>query len=156
MSLYPERPDVIASEVWHYDDKQFRSSTTYIDMLGHSPEITNHISTTSFKIINGVGAIATEGMVTPVTEGSEVTIFPGTRYWYSGELSMLVTHSPVLCPDFVTMDNQKLSRENYKLLRRVHRAQERDRFIQKLTGDIDTFVMLAWKINREQDTHQQF
>lgn len=145
MSLYPERPDIIASELWYYDDKNFRSSVTYVDMHGHSPEITNHLSTVSFKVISGVGAIAVEGMVAPVKAGQDVTIFPKHKYWYSGEMSLLIEHIPAVHPDFVTFGNEKLPADVRRSFKRLNRARKLENIVGSLLHDIDTAMPILWR-----------
>lgn len=120
-----ERPELLAAEVWEYDDEHYARSTMYVDVSGYSPEITNHLSTVSFKIIGGAGAIATEAMVANVKEGDEVSIFPGTKYWYSGQMNMLIHARPALIAGFVTIGDEKLGRAESKFLRKSMRRLKR-------------------------------
>lgn len=122
--IYPERPEVIASEMWHYDDVNFKSSTAYLHINGASPNITNHLSYVTIDVTSGIGSISTDGMIAHVNAGDRVTILPRTPYSYVGDdLTMLVTHEQALHPNFVTFNNQKLAKEQRKILRQQDRRK---------------------------------
>lgn len=158
MRTIPQRPDQLASELWYYDDEELSTSTSYLDILGCSPEITNHISTVTFTIISGAGAIATEGMVAKVEAEDEVTVLPGTQYWYSGQMNMLVTYEPALIPKFVTFGREKLGRPERRLLRKIGRITLRQQVLDdmwvKFGPSIEAYTDLLVDMERQEDKRQ--
>lgn len=124
MNSISERPELLTGEVWYHKPDATR---LYVDILGSSPEITNHLSIVNFKVVNGIGTIATEGMIVNIAAEGEVAVLPGTPYRYEGQMSMLLTIRPALRPAFVTHDNERLGRNE----RRVLQIRELDSRLMK-------------------------
>jgi hypothetical protein len=111
-----------------FEDRTF----WYIDVNGKSPEITNHLAGVHFKVLEGVGSIATAHSVsqfnmTPDNNTSLLVFVPRAEtYQYSGRFSAVLSSSLPPHPDYVKYDGEPLDRRLRRELDRDIRAYRQE------------------------------
>jgi len=132
---------LLALEVWQHDWP--RRTISYVDVDGIGPEITNHISVSTIKVIEGSGILATASAITRLQPGTEVSVLPGHKRQYSGKFNALIEVTPALIPPLVTHGDDRLSFEGWRLLRRIYRYDRRERLRTEVYKQIDAHLQIG-------------
>jgi hypothetical protein len=112
-----ERPEILKAEVL---EAELLRTHMVLDIDGTSPEITNHLSNMTYKVIEGTGelVVGTSSIVTLVP-GTQIEIARGTPYGYEGQFTTDVISHPGLLPDFVTFNSERLPRAQRRIVKKV-------------------------------------
>ncbi len=117
-----DRSEIIVAETWLRDPEH---SVVYLDIEGDSPPITNHLSDVTYKINWGEGKLVTDVSEMQLQPDTEVTIFKGNVYQYSGEFDAVVEAKPGLNERFVTFNDFKLGKKEAKELKHLQNGYPR-------------------------------
>jgi hypothetical protein len=128
-----ERPEMSGFKVVSHEP-DLHISRYSID--GRTPEITDHISNRTFKIIDGVGKLLTSRGLVKLRQGTETEVYRGTPYVIEGCLSLSVEIRPMPFREFVTFNGEKLPAPNRRELKKIFGQTLSQKAMQRLVDSV--------------------
>ena len=99
-SLEFKNSEVCTAYEYPFEDKDINGAV--IKLSGRYPasgRVTNSVCKELVYIIHGIGRLVIEDKETKINSGDMMLIFPGEKYYFEGELEMLMPCTPAWYPE---------------------------------------------------------
>lgn len=158
-SMVPERSDIVEAKVIEHDINF--GTRMHIEKEGDGPIITDHFADRRQYIMTGECVVEFLDYTTTLQSGSEIYIPKGTPARMLGRCSLVTVIEPVLLERFVTFDNQELSRQDKRALRRTNRAFESlqqspgatDELLQTIVAKFSKYIELVEELQQTESNY---